>query len=63
MEPGATPQSPLSDCREPKHRELFLAVIDATKGRSGTRHRQAEQSDELQALFKRQMPALKGNDR
>jgi len=56
MEAGS---SPLGHCREPRHRDLFLAVVDATQHRSDTRRRQAVRADELRTLYERHLLTLK----
>lgn len=50
--------SPLSHCRDPRHRDLFMAVIEATQQRSDTRARQAERAEQLKTLYERHLSAL-----
>jgi len=40
----------LAHCKEPRHRELFAAVVDATRARSVTRLGHTERAAELDAL-------------
>jgi hypothetical protein len=50
--------SPLSHCRDPKHRDLFMAVVEATRSRSDTRARQAERAEQLKTLYERHVSTL-----
>ena len=51
--------SPLSHCRDPRHRDLFMAVVEATQHRSDVRARQAERAEQLKTLYERHLSALK----
>ena len=51
--------SPLGRCRDPRHHDLYLAVLEATQLRSDTRARQAERVEQLKALYERHQSALK----
>lgn len=51
--------SPLGRCRDPKHRDLFMAVVESTQLRSDTRARQAERVEQLKTLYDRHLDALK----
>jgi hypothetical protein len=51
--------SPLSHCRNPEHRDLFMAVVESTQRRSDLRARQTERAKELKALYDRHMGVLK----
>lgn len=51
--------SSLSHCRDPRHRDLFMAVIEATQHRSDTRARQTERAEQLKTLYERHLSALK----
>lgn len=52
--------SPLGHCRDPRHHDLFMAVLNATQLRSDTRARQAERAKQLKTLYERHQSALKG---
>jgi hypothetical protein len=49
----------LSHCRDPRHRDLFAAVVEATQLRSDVRARQAERAKQLRSLYERHLEALK----
>lgn len=51
--------SPLGHCRDPRHRDLFMAVVNATQLRSDTRARQAERAEQLKTLYERHQRSLK----
>lgn len=59
MAPQPKRSSPLTHCREPGHRDLFMAVLQATESRQSTRQRQATRADELKGLYERHSQALK----